>query len=213
MQQDIAVGDRVRAARLRLGLTQSDLCARIGMSPARLRQIELGTTNPKEADLSSLMRALGEQLLHTDQEGSVNVFEEWLEQLHSVQEACRQFEEKIKEEWLSCPTSSRHRKWLYVIQQGDQPLVKIGIADDVAQRRASLQTGNAERLNVLVQIPGNEIDERRLHKRFAQYRRTGEWFEMSADLIEWIESIGGRVQSDQYAADSKGQLRLFDGSI
>ena len=43
----IAFGNRVRAARERLGITQEDLAARVGMSPSHMSIVERGVKAPR----------------------------------------------------------------------------------------------------------------------------------------------------------------------
>ena len=43
----IAFGNRVRAARERLGITQEDLAARVGMSPSHMSIVERGVKVPR----------------------------------------------------------------------------------------------------------------------------------------------------------------------
>ena len=43
----IAFGNRVRAARERLGITQEDLAARVGMSPSHVSIVERGVKVPR----------------------------------------------------------------------------------------------------------------------------------------------------------------------
>lgn len=68
----------------------------------------------------------------------------------------------------------------YFIQQGDDGPVKIGIANNPAQRLERLQCGNPEPLYGRVLIPGNH--ERELHKRYAEKKIRGEWFDASVLL-------------------------------
>jgi transcriptional regulator with XRE-family HTH domain len=56
-----ALGARVRALRLRLGLTQEQLGHRVGMSHGHVSEIETGRTNITMATLWRLADALGVQ--------------------------------------------------------------------------------------------------------------------------------------------------------
>lgn len=70
---------------------------------------------------------------------------------------------------------------IYFIQAGvTHGPVKIGFVEDdtdVETRRRKLQVGNAERLYIVATMPGDRDREHRLHKRFAEGRITGEWFD------------------------------------
>lgn len=57
------LGDRVRAARLRLKLYQGALAAAIGTSPITLSQWETGKSGPHPKMIRALVEALGEEIL------------------------------------------------------------------------------------------------------------------------------------------------------
>ena len=80
------------------------------------------------------------------------------------------------------PTPDRNR-FVYVIGAETGP-VKIGIATDVAQRLASLQTGHPQKLKAYFHTatPKAAAIERACHREFEQYRLTGEWFDVSWDV-------------------------------
>lgn len=71
--------------------------------------------------------------------------------------------------------------YVYFIRAGNRGAIKIGMAKDVNDRIANLQTGNAFKLNVLMLIPcDSELQARQLeakfHRIFAKQRIRGEWF-------------------------------------
>jgi hypothetical protein len=68
-------------------------------------------------------------------------------------------------------------------------LVKIGWSKKVATRLAQLQTGNPTPIRLLATTPGGLTVERRTHERFAAARLSGEWFELTSELREHIESL------------------------
>lgn len=70
---------------------------------------------------------------------------------------------------------------IYFIRGGD--LVKIGKAKDVAIRLRELQRKHPEELRVIITIPGNEKQERKLHARFEDRRVHGEWFNITDDEV------------------------------
>lgn len=78
---------------------------------------------------------------------------------------------------------------IYFVQAEDGGPIKIGLCTDIKSRLASMQTGNHKRLWVLAYIPGGMVDEKRLHERFSRYRVRGEWFEPSADLLAYIQTL------------------------
>lgn len=78
---------------------------------------------------------------------------------------------------------------VYVIAEKDEPRLKIGIAQNVVKRRASLQVGNSRKLLIF-----NRWDfatkedaletEKFLHKSYSKYRCVGEWFELDWDTYQ-----------------------------
>ena len=72
---------------------------------------------------------------------------------------------------------------VYFIQAGFHGPIKIGVAHDIEQRMASLQTAHWQKLRLLGTTPGGFALERDLHRKFAEQRLNGEWFDLSpADL-------------------------------
>ena len=83
-------------------------------------------------------------------------------------------------------TNGDKGKFIYVIQAKE--FYKIGIADDIKDRVATLQTSNPHRLRVVLcqRHRGAEHTEQYLHKYFDKKRRAGEWFKLSDEDVEWI---------------------------
>lgn len=79
------------------------------------------------------------------------------------------------------------QSYVYFIDAGD--LVKIGTTKDISKRLYTLQTGSPVRLTMIGFIAGTEKDEKELHARFSSYRSHGEWFNKSADLINYIKDV------------------------
>lgn len=78
---------------------------------------------------------------------------------------------------------------IYFLNAKESQRVKIGFAVNLERRVKELQTGCPEKLTVLRTIPGTRADERNLHKRFAAYRLTGEWFRNAAPLMNYIFKV------------------------
>lgn len=72
---------------------------------------------------------------------------------------------------------------IYFIQRGDDGPVKIGFTNDIRKRLRGLQTGHDVRLILRRAFDGSEVDERKLHARFAGCRLQGEWFAPTADIL------------------------------
>lgn len=72
---------------------------------------------------------------------------------------------------------------IYFLRAEETGLVKIGKANDVAQRAHDLQAGSALKLTVIRTIPGDLKTERWLHNHFKALRRHREWFEFSEEMM------------------------------
>ena len=79
--------------------------------------------------------------------------------------------------------------YLYVLQC--QEFYKIGIADDIKQRMASLQTGNPIKLRLILCQRRSKYKnaERFYHQHFRAKRVQGEWFKLSYDDVEWLAGM------------------------
>lgn len=74
------------------------------------------------------------------------------------------------------------RALTYLIQGEYGGPVKIGVTRGSARGRLSeIQTGNPERLRVMLRIPGD--CERELHRAFEEYRLVGEWFDVTPEQV------------------------------
>lgn len=73
--------------------------------------------------------------------------------------------------------------WVYFIQSGE--FVKIGISQDVTKRLQTLQTASPYPMKVIkkLAVPYPASAEFRLHRYYADRRRAGEWFALTADDI------------------------------
>ena len=67
--------------------------------------------------------------------------------------------------------------------------IKIGVAQYVESRLRVLQAGSPVPLKILAVCPGGYERESELHKRFADTRLYGEWFEASEDLMDFIQDM------------------------
>jgi hypothetical protein len=77
---------------------------------------------------------------------------------------------------------------VYFIQDTVTLTIKIGFClKNPEKRLAALQTGNSNLLRLFGHIAGSSLHEKLLHKRFTEFRLSGEWF--STGIIEAIEAI------------------------
>lgn len=82
---------------------------------------------------------------------------------------------------------------VYFLHAGKSNLIKIGFTKNLKERLAKLATGSPEPLTLLKTIQGTIQSEVALLAIFNSFRKHGEWFEMSAELINFIHSL----QEDQ----------------
>ena len=65
--------------------------------------------------------------------------------------------------------------------------VKIGFSRNLPARLEKLRTGNAFPVFICKIISGDRETERHFHKRFAEYRLKGEWFDLRGKLAKYLE--------------------------
>ena len=87
-------------------------------------------------------------------------------------------------------TSNSHR-FIYVLKSGEH--YKIGITRDVEKRMRNLQTGDpVEHMFVCSSFSKDAPSlENRLHRAFAEYRKTREWFTLPPEQLERVIEILG----------------------
>lgn len=102
---------------------------------------------------------------------------------------------------------------IYFIQDSRTLDIKIGYTSrSVMDRLATLQTGNAGKLEVIACMPGEQCDETSLHVKFAGDRIGGEWFRPSPALLRHLAfTVVGQGMSDEardsgYAAGYRAAL-------
>lgn len=114
---------------------------------------------------------------------------------------------------------------IYFVQSG--LAVKIGYTkSNPMQRLESLQTGNPEKMQMLLILSGSKKDERWLHKQFKDYHARGEWFDFYNVLEEVIDVCRNILQTAtgklskrsskafyEYLADLKYERHLSDLTI
>ena len=82
--------------------------------------------------------------------------------------------------------------YVYFIADGE--FVKIGKANDVNQRKLSLETGNPRDLVILGTIScDSEVEsyslEKKLHHHFEPWNHRGEWFIIGPQILDFISAI------------------------
>lgn len=72
---------------------------------------------------------------------------------------------------------------IYFIRCAATGLTKVGYATNVRSRLSTLQTGSADDLSLVRLLGGAKDDEGKLHRRFAEHRKRGEWFDLADEII------------------------------
>lgn len=75
-------------------------------------------------------------------------------------------------------------EFVYFAAAGER--VKIGKANDVTKRLATLQTGCPYKIKLLKVERGGVAVERDYHRRFAALRENGEWFRHEGELAQFL---------------------------
>jgi len=108
--------------------------------------------------------------------------------IHSLDSRITELELELQEGWLPeyCGPG------VYVIES--HGFYKIGRANDVFNRLATLQTGNPRLLRVVGYVRCCDEKEafeleKKLHAKLAYYRRRGEWFDLDRDNLEYLRKV------------------------
>ena len=91
-------------------------------------------------------------------------------------------------------TPYRSRPVVYFIQAdmpGGRGPIKVGYMGngEMWRRIKELQTGCPWDLKVIRCTPGTQANERWVHREFGASRMRGEWFQFSADLVEYALAL------------------------
>lgn len=78
---------------------------------------------------------------------------------------------------------------IYFIRDPLTRRLKIGCAKDPWNRLRNIQTGCPTDLELAAILPGEEADERALHKRFRQFHVRGEWFAETGELAAYVATL------------------------
>ncbi len=79
--------------------------------------------------------------------------------------------------------------FIYFIRAKDNGLIKIGCTYDLKERFSQINNNSPVELELLGAINGNVEIEKRLHKRFGEYRIKGEWFKPEKKLMNYINRV------------------------
>jgi hypothetical protein len=91
----------------------------------------------------------------------------------------------------------KRKRYVYIIGQLDDGPVKIGITAHIKRRLYALQHAHPYKLVVLAKYLAEDSEETKLHELFKQYRLSGEWFERSPAIKEFIIAVRSRIPAEQ----------------
>lgn len=77
----------------------------------------------------------------------------------------------------------------FMLMDGPEKFVKIGIASDITTRLSNLQAASPYPISLMKMVDGAWHLEKSLHKRFAHLHVRGEWFRLADDLEELISAL------------------------
>jgi hypothetical protein len=98
---------------------------------------------------------------------------------------------------------SRQNGYVYFLRIGDR--IKIGWSARPFVRAAGIKTDLSSPLDALAAFRGTKLDERRLHRQFAAFRTSGEWFACNAKLSRFLAramAIGKIDDENEEASES-----------
>ena len=81
---------------------------------------------------------------------------------------------------------------IYLIANREEDFCKIGFSLSPDARLLQLQTGNPYPLELVAVIEGTIIEEKELHKKFADFKLEGEWFTFSPEIKKHFNCIDDR---------------------
>jgi hypothetical protein len=84
---------------------------------------------------------------------------------------------------------------IYLIES-ENCLLKIGRAELVQDRVRTVRTHSPVLARLIATWPGAAPEEAELHRRFAAYRRHGEWFEITGSLAHFVAQLRGKNVPD-----------------
>lgn len=79
---------------------------------------------------------------------------------------------------------------IYLINQVDTSLYKIGVSNRPDYRRRTLQTGSPYKLKLFgeweCEVESAVEAERALHKKLSRFKTHGEWFDLTEGVLNWL---------------------------
>ncbi len=97
---------------------------------------------------------------------------------------------------------------VYIVQCTGTDRVKIGFSAQPYLRLKKLSTSSPYPLRLVKSVAGDYKTEREFHRHFAEYRRHGEWFEFTDEMLYFMDrrlaNSGEVFQSNGYILDQNG---------
>jgi hypothetical protein len=102
--------------------------------------------------------------------------------------------------------SANSDKRVYFARSGRQ--VKIGIATNPRSRVQAMQTARPG-IKLLGDISGGRRLEEQLHRRFSEFRITGEWFRLTEEIEQIIKELLNSAPALEAASEPNGLSSFF----
>jgi hypothetical protein len=97
--------------------------------------------------------------------------------------------------------------YVYFLRAGNT--VKIGFSTNLRQRQEKLRNGNSFPVFICKYVKGCRSVERSFHKRFAEYRLRGEWFDLRGSLAKYLERHFRPVDLPDPMNDPKPEIQII----
>lgn len=95
----------------------------------------------------------------------------------------------------NCKTNNNNNyQVVYFFQSESTGLIKIGTSGNYEQRKRSLELSQGCKIRNLGIIKGDSTLERDLHFKFINFRKIGEWFDSSEDILLYIKNNCEEIQ-------------------
>ena len=88
--------------------------------------------------------------------------------------------------------------YIYFILDDKNGAIKIGSSTNVKERLYVLQTATPNKLSIIHKERGTHYRERQLHKKFKEYRLSGEWFRHCEEITKYILGYSLRKWDDDH---------------
>lgn len=79
---------------------------------------------------------------------------------------------------------------MYVIAAPEMKIMKIGVSREPLRRMKDIQVSFPTHLEIIAVIPkGGTKEERSFHRAMHEFRRQGEWFEMTDESMQLLNGL------------------------